>query len=777
MKDIFSKYLDDDLWSIYDNKWERSLQGIRESQFAQGNGYLGSRGILEDIPYDTIAGTYIAGIYDRLTSQVSELVNFPNPFNFRLTTENGEKVGILAMDILEHKRILNMRKGLLLRQAVYRDSKNRRYDYQSLRFLSMNNKNIGVMQIAVTPLDGPVELDINTGIDTSVHNAGVLTEGLKKHFRLKELGQADNSGFLVVETFEKRYTAIFRSGFYYRINGGKKILAKDNIFKLKLKKNQTAVFTKICYIGHILSESDLGKFKASSAKEFRKSFSTSFDILIGDHIRAWERLWKDADIVISGTANLQKMARFNIYHMLICAHEDGGFSGIGARTLSGEGYRGHIFWDTDIFLLPFYAFVAPAAARNILLYRHKRMDAAREIAKSLGYKGVMFPWESAGLGEEEAPTWTKDIDGTIIKITTDKFEHHITADIAYAVYRYYLITHDIAFMRDYGYEILFETARFWASRVKFNKKLKKYDIDGVIGPDEFHEDVKNNAYTNMMAKWNLSTAHRLYFRLRTSAPEVLRDLRKKIDITDNEAKKWKPISSKIKINIKKDGLIEQFDGYFKLKRFIWTKTDENGIPLLPKKLKAKDLHKTQLVKQADVLMLLCILSDYFNKKTKKVNYDFYIQRTVHKSSLSPSIHSLMASECQDMDRAYRFFNVALRTDMSNLYRNTKDGIHAASLGGTWQALIYGFAGIGIKREVLSVDPQMPQTWNKLIFSLCWRGDKIRFEMDKDSVKIRVVSRKKKRSSFEIFGKPHTLAPNKNYSFERKIHGIGTEEYY
>jgi len=775
MKNFYSQYVDDDLWLIKEMEWRKELQNIRESQLALGNGYLGTRAVLEEIPYDAIPGTYITGIYDKMASQVSELVNLPNPFNFKFTVK-GEKLGLAAMDAVNHKRVLNMKKGLLFRHTLYQNSKKSRFDYKSLRFVSMDDKNIGVMKISVTSLDESCEVDIHTGIDTSVYNAGVLTEGRKRHCKVKELGQSQNAGYLAVQTHEKKHNIIYWAGFYYEING-KKIFAKDNIFRLKLKKNRTVTFTRVFYINRFAPDNNLAKFKEEAFKKFSKAFNTKFDILMKDHIHAWEKLWDKADIVIGGAANLQQNLRFNIYHMLICGHVNDGSSSIGARGLTGEGYRGHIFWDTEIYLFPFYVFNFPEIARNMLLYRYKRLDKAREIAKKQGFKGAQFAWESADTGDEETPGWAKDLDGSIVKIHTHKLEHHITADIAYAVYKYYLATADEKFMEDYGYEMIFETARFWASRVELNKRKKRYEIKGVIGPDEFHINVDNNAYTNMMAKWNLNIAYKLFCDIKIKSSMVYQRLQRKLELTNKEVKTWKQIAPLISANINKNGIIEQFDGFFKLKKVLPTETDENGIPVVSSRLKTHDLSKTQLLKQADVVMLLYLLSDVYSLETKKANYDFYTKRTLHKSSLSPAMHSILACECGDLQKAYNFFNVSLRMDISNLYGNTKVGIHSASVGGTWQALVFGFIGVGTKKEVLSLNPRMPKTWRGADFSLSWKGILLKLELTNNTIKLKAISNKKKDIQIRVFDKPICVKPNKHYTFKRKNPILLEEDYY
>jgi len=763
MKDHYSKYKSEDLWCIKEDGFDPEIQNIRETQFSIGNGYLGVRGALEEKPKGANPGTYIAGIYDRLTSQVSELVNFPNPFFFKFNLK-GEKFGAIAMDVLEHHRVLNMHDGVLTRRTVYSDVKNRRYDYQSIRFISKEDNNMGIMQIVLTPLDSNVEIQVQSAVDTSVVNLGMVTEGNKKHFHVRELAHEDHSSYRLIETLEKSTQVIYRSGFYYNI-GSKRINATDNILSIQLKKNQPVTFTRVFHIKSFSRDENIKKVKKDSHTKYHKAFRTRFETHLKKHTEQWHILWDRADVVIEGTADIQKNLRFNIFHMLICTYYDEGFSSIGARTLSGEGYRGHIFWDAEIFMLPFYAYVQPQIAKNMLLYRYKRLGEARKIAKIQGYRGSMYPWESAGTGEEETPTWAKDLDGKIIRIKTNELEHHITADIAYACMQYVAISGDEEFMKNFGYEMIFESARFWASRVAKNRQ-GKYEIRDVIGPDEFHEHVNNNAFTNMMAKGNLMTGHKLYSELKKKDQKLHKALKIKIGLTDKEASHWKFISSRVVFKKRKDLVIEQFDGFFRRRHIKIHKFDENGIPLLPKGIKVKDYNKTQFVKQADVLMLLYLLSESYDKKTKEKNFWFYVNRTLHKSSLSPAMHSLIALEVGALSRAYQFFNVALRADISNLHDNTAEGIHAASLGGAWQCVVNGFAGIRLKKEILAINPLMPRTWRKICCSILWKKQLVRIETKLNEVVVRVESKTKSKIKAEVFGKPHVLSPNKKYVFKR-----------
>jgi kojibiose phosphorylase len=776
MKNFYSKYLSDELWRIKESEFKKNLQNVRESQFSLGNGLIGSRGVLEEKPKDSQPGTYLAGLYDSLTAQVAELVNLPNPFYFKFIAF-GQKVGITAMDVVSHERILNTESGTLSRHTIYSDNKKRRYDYQSIRFLSMDNKNIGVMQIILTPLDSDLELEFQTGIDTYVYNLGVATEGRKRHFAVSELSKEENSETLVIKTFDKHLNVIYHSGFYYKVGAKKRVHVQDNVSRVKLKKNQRAVFTKIFYISSFLEKENLAKYKIKSKKVFSKALKSNFKTLINKHMQAWKALWEISDILIEGTADIQKNVRFNIYHLLICAHSDQGLSSIGARTLSGEGYRGHVFWDAEIFLLPFYAYQFPEVAKNMLLYRYKRIEPAKAIAKAKGYAGVLFPWESAGVGREETPSWAKNLDGTIIKIKTAEFEQHIVSDITYACYNYFQITADKNFMEDYGYEIIFESARFWASRVAKGKR-GKVNILNIMGPDEFHEKVNNNAYTNLMAKWNLTTAQSLYRQLKKSKKTYNR-LKTKLKLTDKEVKRWLDIASGITIKIKRNRVIEQFDNFSKKKYIEIVNFDENNIPLLPEGVRVSDYNKTQFVKQADVIMALYLLGDSFDYKTKESNFWFYLRRTLHKSSLSAAVHAIMAAEIGALSRAYQFFNVALRADISDLHGNTHEGVHAASLGGVWQCIIGGFAGVKIQKGILSVSPYMPLTWQSIKFNLFFRGLRWEFQARKKEVKVKVFAKTKGKLKITVFGKIHNIETNKSYNFKAKkqIKKISLAEKY
>lgn len=767
MKSRIKKYIPDEKWVISVNGWDRDTQSVRESQFTLGNGFIGSRGILEEIPYDAHPGTYIGGVYDRMGSKVSDLVNLPNPISFKISIE-GEKLDVSIMPNIKHQRHLNMKHGILARHTIYETAYKDKMDYQSVRFFSMKDKNIAVMRVYLTPLNRPCTITIGSDIDTSVSNVSGISEGRKKHFKVKHVISSEEKHISYIEgqTLISKISVSYAHTLKISL-GNKKWFSKEEDLVLKLKKGQTAVFTKFCSI-FAQDEPESFDIKNKTIKTLEKYIALGYDELMQRHCSTWEKLWRQSDIKIKGNQEIQRNLRFNIYHLLIAGIDNDGRSSIGAKTLSGEGYRGHIFWDSEIFMLPFFMFNNPEIARSMLIYRARRLTQAKQLAASKGYRGAMFPWESALYGDEETPSWARNLDGSIIKIHTHEMECHITADIAYAVHKYYVATDDENFMLRYGYELIFETARYWVSRVKYNKKRRKYDIRGVIGPDEFHENVDNNAYTNMLAGWNLFIAYGLFMKMRKRLAKHHAAIINKLNLTDEEIKKWKNIAENMYKNIRKDRVIEQFEGFFKKTKIKITELDENFMPLMPRNIKLKNIGNYQIVKQADVLMLFYLLCDIYDLKTKRANYDFYAPITVHKSSLSPTTHSIIASEIGQAHKAYRYFLITLNTDIADLHRNTKDGIHAANLGGMWQAMIHGFAGMRVMKETLSFNPRLPKEIKGMSFSVLWKGFAFIVKIYNDSLSIKCASKKKNKGSvrLKIFGKLYNIYAGKILNFEK-----------
>ncbi|MFC1485046.1 glycoside hydrolase family 65 protein [bacterium] len=767
MEKCFENYLSSPNWLIIENKWEPNKQYTNEANFTLGNGYVCSRGILEEMPDGSQPGTFFTGLYDSTGAQVTELINAPNPINISISV-GGEHLGARSMDILEHERILDMQTGVLVRRNLYSNSRKEKFDYKSARFFSMNNKHTAVMKIYLTPLDADETITIDSFVDTSTMNKGYVTEGHKKHFHVTDFSKQGSINYVCAKTLEKEILIAFASEL--TIQKGKKIFSpkRRTVSNLDVKKGETICITK--YFSFYTSRDiNAKKIMKRTIETLETAVSKGFDCLFLENKKVWKKKWNVSDIEICGNNEDAKAVRFNIYHLLIASSEKNLDVSIGAKTLSGEGYRGHVFWDTEIFMLPFFIYTNSRIAKNFLLYRYNRLHQAREKARENNYRGAMFVWESADLGDECTPLWYKDKHGDIQKVTTGLFEHHITADIAYATSLYYEVTGDEIFMINYGMELIFETARFWQSRVDYNKKNKRYEISAVTGPDEFHEHINNNAFTNIVAAWNLEYAYNLYSDFSKKHPLAFKKIVKKIGLTPDEIEDWKKISQNLYVPVLRTGIVEQFAGFLKLKKNPITHRNKYLLLKNHNELKEDEIKDFQFVKQADVLMIFLLFPHYYDSKIKIKNYEFYEPKTLHFSSLSPSAHAIVGLDVGALELAYKYFVTSAYLDIRNIYHHTGDGMHAASLGGVWQIVIYGFAGIRILENKLFCDPKLPKSWKSIKCCIIWKGHKIKFFIDKNTVTISTFNLYKKYDfKINVYGKDYIIDRNKLVILTNKI---------
>jgi len=454
--------------------------------------------------------------------------------------------------------------------------------------------------------------------------------------------------------------------------------------------------------------------------------SQGADELLARHRRAWRERWFDADVMVDGDGNAQRDLRFALYHLMIAGDPESDRASIGARSLSGPGYRGHVFWDTEVFVLPFFIWTHPQTARALLAYRHRTLPAARAKAARLGYEGALYAWESADTGEETTPEFVWLPDGTRLTILTGVQEHHIAADVAWAVLQYWQVTGDDLFVEEMGAEIVMDTARFWASRAKVGDD-GRHHVRVVIGPDEYHEAVDDNAYTNVMARWNLRAADALCDRFTEAAI--------RLGVTAAERERWREVAEGLVDQFDPaTRLYEQFEGFFDLENI-------RSVDLAPRPFTGEmvvgveRLRTTQVVKQADVLMLGVLLPDEVDADTQEVNYRHYEPRTSHGSSLSPAMHALVAARVGDLDDALSYFHLAGGVDLDNRMGNAADGVHIATMGGLWQAAVFGFGGVRADGDAVRIDPRLPGGWRGLAFPVRWRGTRIGVELEADLMEL------------------------------------------
>jgi trehalose/maltose hydrolase-like predicted phosphorylase len=453
---------------------------------------------------------------------------------------------------------------------------------------------------------------------------------------------------------------------------------------------------------------------AERERRLAEASGAGFERLLIEHRGAWAGRWERADIVIEGDPELQRAVRFNLFH-LMASVADRGEAPVGARGLSGPGYRGHVFWDSDVFVLPFLAATHPAAARAMLEYRIRRLPAAVAEAERLGRRGARFPWESAGDGTDVTPRSARDRSGRLVRIRTGELEEHIVADVAWAAACYLDWTGDEAFAAGPGRHLLIETARYWASRIRLDRDGKGH-IYGVIGPDEYHEPVDDNAYTNVMARWNLRRAAHV------------------VEAPADERKSWLELAECLVDGYDAEtGVYEEFAGFFGLEPI-------RIADLAPRRPISADLllgpervDGAQVVKQADVLMLHHLVPDEVVQGSLVPNVEFYEPRTAHGSSLSPAIHAALFARAGLLSEAVAALRLAARIDLDDLTGTTAGGLHLATMGGVWQALVFGFAGIRPRGDALEVDPRLPDEWRALELKLSFRGSSIRLRIERDGV--------------------------------------------
>jgi len=768
--------LSEDDWLVKETAFNPKKINYYETIFTVGNGYQGTRGALEEGFRGGLSATYLAGVFDHYDSAVVDLVNAPDWLSLRIYVD-GQVLDCNTCKIVAYKRTLDMKQGLLHRHTIFEDPAGRRTRYESIRFASFAQQHISAMRVQLTPENYEGDIILESWLDGHRRNLDRLPQYLEipefpvetkwekwatsKHLKQTASIIKDDSIYLEMKTLDRDHRIAYAAsvnveGAIPARSGRQEYEKVGEIFTFYAKQGKTYQFDKMIAIG-TSRDVPVETLQNSCMDWLQEAVIMGFDACMKANTDSWDAKWEDADCTIKGDAEASLAMRFNIYHLLITANENDPKVNIGAKSLSGEGYKGHVFWDTEIFLLPFYIYTQPETAKALLMYRYHCLEAAQENAQSNGFKGSQYPWESADTGEEVTPKWTHDGK---YRIWTGEEEIHITADVAYGVITYFIATGDWSFMLEYGMEILLNTARFWDSRLEHNADKDRYELNQVIGPDEFHEHVNNNVFTNWLAKWNLQKAIDYYELLKLEHTASMAKLTARLNLSDDEVADWLNKVENIYIPFDKDKhLIEQFEGYFNCKEEPITEWDENQMPLYPKDYNHFTAQETTLVKQPDVVMLMYVLPDEFDDEIKRINYEFYEQRTMHKSSLSPSIHSIMGIEVGDTSRAVQYFQRSAFVDLVDNQGNTDMGVHAASAGGTWMCLVFGFGGFRVMNQQMTFKPWLPEDWGEIKFRLKWKGDRIEVTLTQNSINFYRRTKSTEILTVLVNGTAAALPPN------------------
>ncbi|MBV8522729.1 MAG: glycoside hydrolase family 65 protein, partial [Acetobacteraceae bacterium] len=479
--------------------------------------------------------------------------------------------------------------------------------------------------------------------------------------------------------------------------------------------------------------------------------------VLAEHEAAWSTGWQVGDIEVAGDPAAQQALRFAIYHLISAANPNDERVSIGARGLTGSDYNGHVFWDTEIYLLPFYTLTWPEAARALLMYRFHTLAGARAKAAGMGWRGAMYAWESADTGAETTPDHVIGPDGRIIPVLCGKQEQHITADVAYAVWQYWQATRDESFLLEAGAEIMLETGRFWSSRAQ-PEADNHCHIRGVIGPDEYHENIDDNAFTNVMARWNIRRALDVAALLRGRWPEHWENLSSRLQLDDTELNQWRTVAETILTGFDpKTGLYEEFAGYFALEPINLAAYAGRTVPM-DLVLGRERTQRCQVVKQADVVALLALLPEEFPGDSAALNFDYYEPRCGHGSSLSPGLHGVAAARLGYTKKALYYLQRGAAVDLSDTHVTIAGGLHVAALGGIWQTAVLGFAGLSLREGGISLDPKLPADWRSLRFGVQWRNRRLTIRIEQDKQLFEAILEAGDPMTILASGKRHELRP-------------------
>ena len=710
MKKFGNVFIDN--WALYENFYHPSNETTGGTQFCIGNGLMGLRGSYEELGTKSVQGLFVNNVFAKSTEQffadadtfcrkkyifneelmpapfeIYKIQCLPDPLYCKIWL-NGSPFRLWDGNLIEYNRSLNLKNGLLTRIVRWDDGNGNITKLQFQRFCSMSERNLIAQKIIITPENWSGEIKIESGIDASLNNEYKETV-VKSSTTGILLNSKIQGGAEVVQAMENRllnHNVKWENETTLRRYKKVATIEADSGVSISLEK-----FTTIFSVTDESTQNNAEKLALVCAND-------GFDICLKKSSKAWEQLWEKADIKINGDVEAQGKIRFALFHLIIASPQDDSSTSIGAKALTGQGYNAHVFWDTDIALSPFYQWVFPEWGGSHVRYRYKMLDYARDYAASENRKGARYPWQSSIEGFEHAPE----------AITCSRTQIHVTADVAYCVFRYADITGDYKWLETQGKEIVTECARYMAERVEFNETENRYEILGVGGPDEYHPVTNNNAYTNYLTAYIL---HR--------AAEFCED---KI-----EAKKWLEISEKMYCPVDEtSGLIPQCDGFFDLKDN-WEETGcAWGGP-------GAEYHECKGLKQPDVIQLITLFPERFEKKHFQANWDYYERFVLHGSSLSPSIHSLVAAKLGLMDKAIEYFNISTEFDFVNYNNDSAAGIHIGNFGGLWQAIVYGFAGLVLKDDKINFEPHLPDKWKSLEFNIFFRGKPIKIKVENNKV--------------------------------------------
>jgi HAD superfamily hydrolase (TIGR01509 family) len=706
-----------------------------ESRFSLGNGFLGMRAAraisrgptwmswLGHLRWASWPRCYMAGLFDIPNTEppVPALAPLADWTRVRILL-NGEVLLAREGDVLRSARQLDMKRGLLASGWTHRTPAGIVATGREVRLLSQADRSLGLQffQFSVDRDDVDVEVEASFALLASGMEPARLDDDLgvwRTESARRAVAMAGAAGLRVADNPLKP----------------ERPFPLRWVWRWRSVAGEVAEFDRIIAVARADTPKDDPAPAAAAALE--RGRGRGWRAALAAHEQAWAARWRAADVVIDGDPDVQRAVRFATYHLQSVANPDDEQVSIGARALSGDAYLGHVFWDTEIYLLPFYTAVWPEAARAMLMYRFHTLPGARAKAAAGGYRGALYAWESTDTGEETTPEHVVAPDGGVVDILCGRLEQHISADVAYAVWQYWRVTGDDTFLQNAGAEILVETARFWASRAEREADGRRH-IRHVIGPDEYHEDVDDNAFTNVMARWNIARALETIEILRVRWPERAAGLKEKLGLDAEELADWRDAIASLVTGLDEaTGLYEQFEGFHGLELIDLAAYADRTEPM-DVVIGRERTQRSQIVKQADVVALIALLPEVFEGDAAELNFRHYEPRCGHGSSLSPAMHAMVAARLGDPDLAMRYLSEIADFDPDP---TSAGGVRIAGLGGVWQAVVMGFGGLDLTGDIPRVDPHLPPHWRSLAFRAFWRGRQIAFRITAQEVEATLLA--------------------------------------
>ncbi len=754
------------LWQVHTDRFSNEEESIMRNGnvYQIANGYMGYRGTLDEFGPDERVGITLAGIYDRVGDAWREPVNAPNGGLTKITLD-GREISALSTRIKRHRQSLHLQNAVFERETDFL-SRGKTLKLKSMRFLSADHPHLGIIKYSLT-VDKKARIKIRTGIDYNIWDLNgphllKLTPGNKNGALLVQGITGEASKRVVVA---EAITCVF--GRASIETSGNRIL---RVIAFDAHANEAYTFYKYfaVYTSNDPVKTSVNEAAVMSVQMAKES---GYEECLSRHNAQWAKKWESCDVKIDGDEEAQLALRYSIFQLLMVAPVTGSANSIPARALSGQVYKGAVFWDTEMFMFPFFLYTCPEKAIELLRYRIKTLEGARRKARSegVGYRGAYYAWESQETGDEACTYFNIGDPITKRDLRTyfrDK-QVHISGDVAIALWEYFRITGDDSLLLAGGAEVILECARFYFSYACFKKDQNRYEILDVVGPDEYHERVNNNAFTSLVAKATFEIANATVKHLKQKHPDKFKVLVRKIGIA-GELPLFVEAAELLYVPQpdEKTGVIEQFDGYHQLR--------ETTVEAL----KARMIHPneylgagqglavpTKIIKQADVVMMLNLFKDRYSTKIKKANWEYYEPRTEHGSSLSACAYALVAADIGKLDRAYQYFLNTAKIDIEAKYKVYvgtifMGGSHPAANGGAWMTAVFGFGGVRANADHVVINPKLYKKWDALQFNLVYQGDRFSIKITQKEVTVLSDASNQTRHTFRVTGKSMVCAPGK-----------------